>query len=507
MTADMPQLESRVLVHAPGGKDALLAARVLATADIESLICTSMHEVLGAMDQGVGALLVMEETLMAGTLKLLGDYVARQPHWSDIPILVITHQGADSPGLQSVMQTLSNITLLERPVRTRALVSTVQSALAARRRQYQVREAEQRKDEFLASLAHELRNPLAPIRTSMSVLSMMYPAASGVTKICEVVERQVSHLTRLVDDLLDVARITSGKIRLQRQQVALSTVVSHAMEICAPLLKEGQHAVSVTQPKHDVMLDADPVRLVQSLANIIGNAIKFTPPPGNIAITAKVDSKVLRLSVRDNGIGMESEALTQIFDMFAQSGPTLDSGRGSGGLGIGLSLAKRFVEMHGGSIAANSAGRNYGSEFVMTLPVVIDAAPARTTSDVVEAAQLKAGNRRVLVVDDNRDAADMLLSLFEASGFTSEAVYDGQAAVEAAGRFKPHVVVMDIGMPRMDGYEAIRRIRALPDASGILAIALTGWGQDSAVRQAEEAGFNHHVVKPVNFSMLRKLLA
>jgi CheY-like chemotaxis protein len=279
------------------------------------------------------------------------------------------------------------------------------------------------------------------------------------------------------------------------------------MEICAPLLKEGQHAVSVTQPKHDVMLDADPVRLVQSLANIIGNAIKFTPPPGNIAITAKVDSKVLRLSVRDNGIGMESEALTQIFDMFAQSGPTLDSGRGSGGLGIGLSLAKRFVEMHGGSIAANSAGRNYGSEFVMTLPVVIDAAPARTTSDVVEAAQLKAGNRRVLVVDDNRDAADMLLSLFEASGFTSEAVYDGQAAVEAAGRFKPHVVVMDIGMPRMDGYEAIRRIRNLPDASGILAIALTGWGQDSAVRQAEEAGFNHHVVKPVNFSMLRKLLA
>jgi signal transduction histidine kinase len=503
----MSGLENRVLIHASAGKDALLAARVLATADVESLICTSMHEVLSAIDQGAGALVVMEETLTTGALKLLGDYVAHQPHWSDIPILVITHQGADSPGLQSVMQTLNNLTLLERPVRTRALVSTVQSALAARRRQYQVREAEQRKDEFLASLAHELRNPLAPIRTSMSVLSMMYPAASGVTRICEVVERQISHLTRLVDDLLDVARITSGKIRLQRQQVALSTVVAHAMEICAPLLKEGQHAVAVTQPKHDVTLDADPVRLVQSLANIIGNAIKFTPPPGNITVTAEVEGNYLRLSVRDNGIGMEPEALTRIFDMFAQSGPMPDSGRGSGGLGIGLSLAKRFVEMHGGSIGASSAGRNGGSEFVMTLPVVIDAAPARKTSDVVEAAQLKAGNRRVLVVDDNRDAADMLLSLFEASGFTSEAVYDGQAAVEAAGRFKPHVIVMDIGMPRMDGYEAIRRIRALPDASDILAIALTGWGQDSAVRQAEEAGFNHHVVKPVNFSMLKKLLA
>lgn len=486
----------------------MLAARVLSTAYIESLVCASMHEVLSAMDQSAGALVVMEEILTAEALRLLGDYVARQPHWSDIPILVVTHPGADSPGLQSVMQALNNLTLLERPVRTRALVSTVQSALAARRRQYQVREAEQRKDEFLASLAHELRNPLAPIRTSMSVLSMMYPAASGVTRICEVVERQVSHLTRLVDDLLDVARITSGKIRLQRQQVALSTVVSHAMEICAPLLKEGQHAVSVTQPKHDVMLDADPVRLVQSLANIIGNAIKFTPPPGNITVTAEANTNILRLSVRDNGIGMESEALTRIFDMFAQSGPTPDSGRGSGGLGIGLSLAKRFVEMHGGSIGASSAGRNCGSEFVMTLPVVIDAVrPEGPASDAVEAAQLKAGNRRVLVVDDNRDAADMLLSLFEASGFTSEAVYDGQAAVEAAGRFKPHVVVMDIGMPRMDGYEAIRRIRALPNASNILAIALTGWGQDSAVRQAEEAGFNHHVVKPVNFGMLKKLLA
>lgn len=508
MESSSGELENRVLLCTPVGKDALLAGRVLATAYIRSVSCASMHEVLSALDQGAGTLIAMEETLTPGALRLLGDYVARQPHWSDIPILVITHQGANSPALQSVMQTLGNITLLERPVRTRALISAVQSALGARRRQYQARDAEQRKDEFLASLAHELRNPLAPIRTSMGLLAMMYPAASGVAKICEVVERQISHLTRLVDDLLDVARITSGKIRLRREQVALSAVISHAMEICAPLLKETLHDVSISLPPQEVVLDADRARLVQSLANIIGNAIKFTPPPGKIAIAAEVEGNTLRLSVRDNGIGMEADALTRIFDMFEQNEPASDPGRGRGGLGIGLSLAKRFVEMHGGSIAASSGGRNRGSEFVMTLPVVRDLMPAGPASThAADSLQVKSANRRVLVADDNRDAADMLRRLFEADGFTTEVVYDGEAAVEAASRFNPHIIVMDIGMPRMDGYEAIRRMRALPQGADMLAIALTGWGQDSAIRQAEEAGFDHHVVKPVNFGMLKKLLA
>ncbi|WP_420475763.1 hybrid sensor histidine kinase/response regulator [Noviherbaspirillum sp. ST9] len=504
MTTELHALESRVLLHAPTGRDAQLVQRVLGAGDIESVICDAIEDVLAELEHGAGALLLQEEALTPVALKLLGAWIASQPHWSDIPILVVTHQGADSPGLHSVMEALRNLTLLERPVRTRALISAVKSALNARMRQYQVREAEQRKDEFLASLAHELRNPLAPIRTSMSVLSLMYPAASGVSKVCDVVERQIGHLTRLVDDLLDVARITSGKIVLQREPVLLSAIISHAMEICAPMLEGKPHALKVSQPREDVMLDADQVRLVQSLANVLGNAIKFTPSPGEIALAVEVRDKNVTFRVRDSGIGLEPAAIERIFEMFAQGLPSHARSQGPGGLGIGLSLARRFVEMHGGTITASSDGPGKGSVFTMTLPVVTGVGTPSEKASVPTPSI--AANRRVLVVDDNRDGADMLQQLLEADGFTVDAAYSGVDALQSAAAHLPDIVVMDIGMPGMDGYEAARHIRALPGGKDILIIAVTGWGQDSAKLRSREAGFDHHLVKPVRFDQIRSFL-
>jgi CheY-like chemotaxis protein len=248
------------------------------------------------------------------------------------------------------------------------------------------------------------------------------------------------------------------------------------------------------------MLDADPVRLVQSLANVLGNAIKFTPSPGAISLVAEVQDGNVRFHVRDTGIGLVPEVIERIFEMFAQGMPA----QGSGGLGIGLSLARRFVEMHGGTITAASEGPGKGSEFTMVLPVVTDVGSPRKKASAPPPSI--AGNRRVLVVDDNRDGADMLQQLLEADGFTVDAVYSGADALEAAAAILPDIVVMDIGMPGMDGYEAVRHIRALPGGKDILILAVTGWGQDSAKLQSRDAGFDHHLVKPVRFEEIRRFL-
>jgi signal transduction histidine kinase/CheY-like chemotaxis protein len=496
----------RILIYAPVGKDAQIAGKVLAAADVESFICSDFHEVLRELDRGAGAILTVEEALATGAFRPLAQYVSQQPTWSDIPIVVMTHHGADSAELDDVIKTLGNITLLERPLRTTTLISAVRSALRGRVRQYQVKEADQRKDEFLASLSHELRNPLGPIRTSMLILKRMYPAAYAVTQVREVVERQVTHLTRLVDDLLDVARITSGKVVLQRERMVLSAAIAHAVEICSPQLEKSQHRLDISQPSGEILLDADPVRLVQSLSNILANAIKYTLKPGTIFFKTRVEGDNVIFSIKDSGIGMDENSVTKIFDMFTQGNPV--QGQALGGLGIGLSLAKRFTEMHGGTISVNSDGIGYGSEFTLTMPIVISADTV-TESEFphqMEGETIAAGNRQVVVVDDNRDGADMLQRLFEADGFSVVTAYDGHEAVETVKRSRPDIVVMDIGMPGMDGYEAVRRIRQQPGGKNILMIALTGWGQEDARRLAAEAGFDHHMVKPVDFDQLKSFL-
>src|SRR3954468_22414121 len=311
--------EERILVFAPAGKDAELTCKVLHAAGIECAMCANEEEVLRDMNEGLGALLLVEETLAPDFVDRLSRRIFNQPNWSDLPILLLTSVGANSRALNNPVQMLGNVTVLERPVRALALISAAGAALRARKRQYGVRETDQRKDEFLASLGHELRNPLAPIRTAAGILCRMHPESPEIGRICGVVERQVSHLTRLVDDLLDVARITRGKVVLQRGPTTLQAVIDQSVEICASLAEKAGHQVIVTMSPDEVPLVAEHARMVQAVSNVLANAIKFTPRPGRIYVHAQVDGATVTVRVRDPGIGLESNALTTIFDLFAQN--------------------------------------------------------------------------------------------------------------------------------------------------------------------------------------------
>lgn len=503
-------MEKRLLIYAPSGQDAALASKILTLAGIDCVVLASVAQLAGEMALGVGAVLTVEEALPGGVMATLADFIGGQPAWSDLPVLLLTHRGPDSLAVRTAIASLGNVTLLERPVRTLTLITSVQSVLRARAKQCQVRETDRRKDEFLASLGHELRNPLAPIRTSMALLGQLYPGQAQVRKVGEVVERQVSHLTRLVDDLLDVARINSGKIALQRQPTTLAAVLDHVTELCAAAAAAKRIAVVVEAPAQTVALFADYARVVQIIANIVSNAVKFTPPGGRVCIAAEADARLLRIRVRDTGIGLDGAACERIFDMFEQS--RQPSGQIASGLGIGLSLSRQFAEMHGGGVQASSAGLGKGSEFTVTLPVVerVDAAAAPTATAAPRAAPAgdigRAPRRaQVLVVDDNRDAADSLQALFEIENCDVTTAYDGGEAVHAADMAMPDVIVMDLGMPGMDGYEAARHIRAMAGAQHVLMIALTGWGQSDARQRTLDAGFDHHLIKPVSFDDLRRL--
>jgi signal transduction histidine kinase len=489
--------ERRILVHALIEQDAVLARKVLASAGIQTSLCANSADTIRQLREGAGAMLIVEE-LIAETGPALRSYLEQQPAWSDLPVLVLTKHGSDSLEAQRAVEHLGNVTLLERPVRTMSLISAARSALRARDRQYQVRAADLRKDEFLATLAHELRNPLAPIRNAMSIVQRLHPSPE-MGKLIAIVERQVTHLTRLVDDLLDVARITNGKVVLQKQATTIRSVVTHALEIAAAPIADKQHRVTVEQPAAEYELEADHVRVVQCLANLLVNAAKFTPRAGEIALSVVVREKVVEFRVRDNGRGLEPQALSQIFEMFMQARAP---GEPTNGLGIGLNLARRLAELHGGNITAASEGLGRGSEFVLSLPVVVAGDPGtlqRPSGDTSIAAGLP---RKVLVVDDNLDAADTLGALLKMQGISVTVAYDGAAAVAAVRDDTPDAVVMDIGMPVVNGYEAARLIRSQPISKRITLIALTGWGQYADRSLATEAGFDFHLVKPVDFAKL-----
>ncbi|MFM9436567.1 signal transduction histidine kinase [Janthinobacterium sp. CG_23.3] len=493
-------MEQRILIFAPIGRDAALAEQVLELAMVRTDICHSAEQLAEQLELGAAGVLTVEEALPAGACAALTGYLAGQPAWSDLPVILLTQRQGDPQLVRHAINTLGNLTLLERPVGTLTLVTSAHALLRARARQYMVREAERRKDEFLASLGHELRNPLAPIKTSVALLGHLYPQAPAVAKVREVIERQVTHLTRLVDDLLDVARITSGKTELRREHVHLRAVVEHVNELCLQSAASKRIGVDFALPPQDVVLHADYARVVQILANIVSNAIKFTPPDGSVAVRAWVDDAQLSISVTDTGVGLDADAIPRIFSMFEQ-GNTV-SGQMASGLGIGLSLARTFAEMHGGSVLARSEGVGKGSEFLIRLPVVVlSRQPAEGGGARVDVAPTSAARAaQVLVVDDNCDAADSLKVLFQMEGYEAAAAYDGCAALAAAKGGTPDLIVMDLGMPGMDGYETARQIRQLPGAAGVLMIALTGWGQGDARSRTIEAGFDYHLTKPVEFN-------
>ena len=499
-------MEQRILIYAPAGQDASLAGAVLASGAIASHACRSAGELAEQLVLGAAGVLTVDEALHAGAYRVLDDFARQQPDWSDLPIILLTHGGQDSLPLRQAISTLGNLTLLERPVRILTLITSAHAMLRARQRQYQMREAQRRKDEFLASLGHELRNPLAPIKTSVALLSHLYPESEQVSKVKGVIERQVTQLTRLVDDLLDVARITRGKVELQRQDIVLQQLLSHVTELCQPAASSRHIGITLDVPQQQVVLHADYARVVQIFANIVSNAVKFTPPGGHVSITARMDTGLLRVAIEDNGIGIDQDAMPRIFSMFEQ-GPTV-AGQMASGLGIGLSLARQFAEMHGGSIAAYSAGPGLGSRFVVSLPARLAPEPAAGDAAAAGAAPAAAARHavRVLVVDDNRDAADSLQTLLQLEGYAVDVAYDGAQALAAVDAAWPQLIVMDLGMPGMDGYEAARRIRQQARGRAVLMIALTGWGQGDARLRTEQAGFDHHLTKPVDFAAIAAVL-
>ena len=370
-----------------------------------------------------------------------------------------------------------------------------------RRAEAALREADRRKDEFLATLAHELRNPLAPIRQATFISK-----AAGATEAQkrwsnDVIERQVRHMSLLLDDLLDISRVTRGTLVLRLQPADLTSMIDAAVETARPAIDGKKHALTVEVPDEPVRFSADPLRMAQILSNLLTNAAKYTDPEGHIRLTACCDDDEIVIRVSDTGIGMSAEALPRIFEMFSQIGSARD--RSEGGLGIGLALTKGLVELHGGTIHAHSPGLGRGSEFVVRLP----RKPAPDSGGLagLEGAR-PVVSRRVLIADDNRDAADTLAEFLRMEGHEVKLVHDGPAAVAAFAAFRPHVVLLDIGMPGLSGYEVARKMRELEPRSDVTLIAITGWGQESDKQRALHAGFDYHLTKPCDLQRVSQLI-
>jgi len=370
-----------------------------------------------------------------------------------------------------------------------------------------LRDADRRKDEFLATLAHELRNPLAPIRNALEILKMPTVDAATVARSRDMMERQVEHLVRLVDDLLDVSRVMQGKIELRRERVELATVVARAVETVQPLMDAKGHRVNIRLPSESLSIDADPVRLAQIVGNLLTNAAKYTEPGGRIWLTAERDGETAELRVRDSGIGIGPEMLPRVFELFVQVDHA--STQAQGGLGIGLTLVKNLVEMHDGTVQARSEGHGRGSEFIMRLPTSAQTDwPDRVAHRGEQVRRPpEASAYRLLVVDDNLDAAESLGMLLELQGHEVRVASSGVAALEITKAFTPDVVFLDIGMPGMDGYEVARRLRQQPSLGNVVLAALTGWGQKEDRRRTTAAGFDHHLVKPPEPRAVEAVLA
>ncbi len=368
-----------------------------------------------------------------------------------------------------------------------------------------LKDTDRRKDEFLATLAHELRNPLAPLRTGLHILNLSGDPTT-VSRTREMMERQLTHMVRLIDDLLDVSRINSGKITLRKERVLLRAVVDTAVEASRPIVASANHQLRTDLSEEPVWLTADPTRLAQVITNLLANAAKYTPEGGVIDLAAYREGGEVVIRVNDTGLGIPTGMLADVFEMFTQVNRTLE--RSQGGLGIGLALVKRLVEFHGGTITAESPGLGLGSTFTVRIPLVdssVSATEERSSTGCLPPPQVS--GRRVLVVDDNVDGAESLANMLQIAGHDIRTAHSGPAALDAARPFHPEVVFLDIGLPGMSGYEVARCLRREPSLGGAVLVALTGWGSDDDKRQSKEAGFDFHLTKPVELSAIESILA
>ena len=391
------------------------------------------------------------------------------------------------------------------------IASDVTEQVLARNQLNDLREAAESanraKDEFLAMLGHELRNPLSPILTALQLMKLRGSDASERERT--VIERQVTHLTRLVDDLLDVSRIAQGKVELKEEIVEMAAIVAKAIEIASPLLEQRTHTLDVHVQRNGLAVRGDSTRLSQVVSNLLTNAAKYTPPGGHITIRTAAEGGEVAVRVRDTGMGIAPDVLPRVFDLFVQERQAID--RSQGGLGLGLTIVRSLVERHGGTVSADSDGPGKGSEFVVRLPrasvgSVLEDVPADAASSAFLVARPD-DSLKVLVVDDSVDGAEMLAAALSAKGYDTRVAHDAPVALRIAAEFRPDVALLDIGLPVMDGYELAARLRELPDLNGVKLIALTGYGQESDRRKSQEAGFDHHLVKPVDLLILQSVLA
>lgn len=448
----------------------------------------TFHEVLGVLlNRNDSPFLRMLETSQREAIEL-----KRGDRWLQVAVDPVRNHDDQIKGALCIISDITDRMRMEEELRQRA------DELAA---------ADRRKDEFLAMLAHELRNPLAPILNSLEEIRLNKPSDSAIGQALDVAGRQVRHMSRLLDDLLDVSRFTRGKIQLRREPIDLAALVPLAVETARPLIEMNGQELTVTLPDRPVRLEGDPTRLAQVVGNLLNNAAKYSEPGGKITLSLECAGEESLLRVRDTGIGMSAEMLPRVFDLFSQADLSLD--RSQGGLGIGLTLVRSLVEMHGGSITASSPGLGHGSEFVVQLPILAAGSPPPipTIVDVTEAAV--AGPRRVLVVDDHKDSALSLARVLRHWGHDVRVVHEGASAIEEAGTYPFDLVLLDIGLPGMDGYQVAGHLRELTGAgvTGPVLVALTGYGQEEDLRRAWRAGFDLHMVKPVSLDDLRQLLS
>jgi PAS domain S-box-containing protein len=444
------------------------------------------------------------------TWKLFYPDGAPMPH-SECPMAIALKQGRTVRGAEAIAQRPDGTRIWFMPYPTPLfddagnLVGGINMLVDITERkaaEEALKEVDRRKDEFLATLAHELRGPLAPLRSMLEIMKRADGDGELLRQARDTMERQLAQMVRLVDDLLDVNRISQGRIELKRERVELASVVYQAVEANRPLAECAGHEVTVTLPPEPIYLHGDPVRLAQVFGNLLNNACKYTEPGGRVWLTAERQASDVLVKVKDTGVGILPEKLSSVFEMFSQVESSLEWSQG--GLGIGLMLVKRLVEMHEGTVEARSEGLGRGSEFVVRLPVLSESGEAEPQPEPVPERLMTA--RRILVVDDNRDAARSLAMLLKVTGNDTRSAHDGLEAIEQAEAYRPTVILLDIGLPKVNGYDVCRRIRASAWGKDIVMVALTGWGQEEDRRKSQDAGFDHHLIKPPEFSKLKALL-
>lgn len=510
-------LSRRILLLAPTKKDAATGSSLLARAGLEHLNCTSLVELCREVEAGAGAAIIPNEAVRGDGVACMVDVLRHQPPWSSLPILVLTPAERPLGRSLGALIEIGNVTLLRRPLNILEFFNAVRAALRDRSRQYlvrdyvaemdrqaaELREADRRKDEFLAMLAHELRNPLAPIRNGLEVMKLAADDPTTFEHTREMMDRQVRLLARLVDDLLDVSRITRGKADLRREHVDLRDAAGRAVETIRPLLEASRHKLTVKLPNEPVPVWADPTRLAQVVGNLLNNAAKYSEDQTPIELEVRREGTSAVVSVRDQGVGIAPEMLPKVFDLFTQAQRTID--RSQGGLGIGLTLVRSLMELHGGTVEAKSLGIGHGSEFIARMPIRHDEASVRPKENAKPTSAARQ-SRRVLVVDDNVDAAKSMALLLRFHGHQVSVAHSGPQALELAVEQHPEIVLLDIGLPGMDGYEVARAIRTQSFGRAMLLVALTGYGQEDDRRRTHDAGFDHHLTKPADIKVLSRLI-